>query len=178
MHIIIMILGLIVTILILVNRISQTGLDLGWLNPFAWKRRRAWKQLYHANPAYSLTNPMEVIAVLMYAIAKSEGEISSNQKQFILNKFQSVFHLDEEQSFQLLSSSAFLLKEIEIQELNIKQVLAGSKDKFNSEQAQSGLELLQQAANLEQNENDFQKKVIKTYSETLLGIGLDNQTWH
>ncbi len=178
MHIILAALGSIITILILLNRISQTGLDLGWLNPLTWGRRRAWKKLYHANPAYSLTSPMEVIALLMYAAAKSEGEISSNQKLFILKKFQSVFHLDEEQATQLLSSSTFLLKETEIQDLNIKQVLTGSKDNFNSEQAQSGLELIRQVANLEESENAFQKKIIQIFSEALIPVSQDHTTWH
>ncbi len=178
MHIVLAILGSVVTILILINRISDTGLDFGWLNPFAWGRRRAWKKLYHANPAYSLTKPMEVIALLMYATAKSEGEISSNQKMFILKKFQSVFHLDEEQASQLLSSSVFLLKETEISELNVQNVLNASKENFNSEQAESGLGLLQEVANLEEGMNGFQKKTIKAFSDALLSTNKDNTTWH
>ncbi|MCU7915671.1 MAG: hypothetical protein KZQ65_07135 [Candidatus Thiodiazotropha sp. (ex Gloverina cf. vestifex)] len=81
MHIVLGALGAIITILILVHRLSDSGIDIGWLNPFAWKRRREWAKKYHANPAFSLSDPMEVTALIMIAIAKSEGDISSQQKQ-------------------------------------------------------------------------------------------------
>ncbi len=44
MHVIIGVLGSIITILILLNRLAEAGIDLGGLNPFLWKRRRQWKQ--------------------------------------------------------------------------------------------------------------------------------------
>lgn len=42
MHIILGILGSIVTILYLVSAISEKGSTLAKLNPFAWYRRRKW----------------------------------------------------------------------------------------------------------------------------------------
>ena len=35
MHVILGILGVFVTILILMNRLQQGGIDIGWLNPFS-----------------------------------------------------------------------------------------------------------------------------------------------
>jgi len=35
MHIILGVLGAIVTILVLLNRLADAGIDVGWLNPFA-----------------------------------------------------------------------------------------------------------------------------------------------
>ncbi len=80
MHIILGVLGAIITILILVNRLSENGINIGWLNPFAWKRRREWAKKYHANPVYSLTSPMQVTSLITIALAKSEGEVSTEQK--------------------------------------------------------------------------------------------------
>lgn len=111
MHIVLLVLGAMVTILILVNRLSENGINIGKLNPFAWKRRREWANKYHANPVYSLASPMEVIGVLMVALSKSEGAISSDQKREIINKFKEVFHLNEDQSSALLTSSIFILKD-------------------------------------------------------------------
>ena len=37
-------LGLLVTVLILLSRLADAGIDLGGLNPFLWRRRRAWRQ--------------------------------------------------------------------------------------------------------------------------------------
>lgn len=42
MHIILSVLGAVITILILFNRLNANGIDIDWLNPFAWKRRRDW----------------------------------------------------------------------------------------------------------------------------------------
>jgi hypothetical protein len=50
MHVIMGALGLVVTILVLANKLSRAGIDIGWLDPFKWNRRRKWKQVYHANP--------------------------------------------------------------------------------------------------------------------------------
>jgi hypothetical protein len=55
---------------------------------------------YHANPIYPLTYPMEVTAVIMVALAKSEGEMTSNQKHEIKSKFKDVFHLTEEKGLR------------------------------------------------------------------------------
>ncbi|MES9814139.1 MAG: hypothetical protein ABW161_15175 [Candidatus Thiodiazotropha sp.] len=83
MHIVLGALGAIITILILVNRLSDNGIDIGWLNPFAWKRRHEWSKKYHANPVFSIQSPMDVTALLMVALAKSEGDMSADQKNEI-----------------------------------------------------------------------------------------------
>lgn len=57
MHIILGILGSVVTILYLVSEISEKGGKLGEFNPFAWYRRRKWQKKYHADPAFSLDRP-------------------------------------------------------------------------------------------------------------------------
>ena len=65
MHIVIAILGSIVTILVLLNRLKSTGIDFGWLNPFTWYRRRQWKLKVTKNPIYAMENPMEAVAGLL-----------------------------------------------------------------------------------------------------------------
>ena len=44
MHIILGVLGAVITILILLNRLAEAGIDLGGLNPFLW---RLFKILCH-----------------------------------------------------------------------------------------------------------------------------------
>ena len=56
MHIILGFLGAVVTILVLFKRLSDAGIDIGWLNPFAWRRRRAWRNKYQGNPIFSLSD--------------------------------------------------------------------------------------------------------------------------
>lgn len=87
MHIILGILGVVVTILVLLNRLQEGGIDIGWLNPFSWHRRRKFRQQYQLSAAYTLDNPMDVAALFMLAIAKADGDLTRK----LLNE---VAHLD------------------------------------------------------------------------------------
>lgn len=166
MHIILGLLGTLVTILILANRLSESGIDIGWLNPFAWKRRRDWAKKYHANPVYSLTTPMEVTALIMVALAKSEGEMSAEQKTEIKNKFQQVFHLDADQATALLTSSAFLLKN-DVQAIkNMDKLLEPSLNHFSEEQASSAMNLMSHIANFDSPADAFQEDIITRFKNS------------
>ncbi len=166
MHIILGALGLVVTILVLVNRLTENGIDIGWLNPFAWKRRREWAKKYHASPVYSLDSPMEVTGLLMVALAKSEGEISAEQKQEIKRRFREVFHLDEERSAALLTSSSFLLKNGVEEVRDMNKLLKPSLERFSEEQFQSALEQLHHIANFESPADAFQTGIIDAFKNS------------
>ncbi len=165
MHILLAALGAIVTILILVNRLSSNGIDIGWLNPFAWKRRRDWANKYHANPIYSLDSPMHVTALLIVALVKSEGEMSAEQKQEILKQFNEVFHLDEKASASLLGSSIFLLNGDVSSVQDIQKLMAPSKKSFTAEQVTSAVSMLRHIANYEGPPNSFQNEIIDSFSK-------------
>jgi hypothetical protein len=165
MHIVLGALGTIITILILVNRLSNSGVDVGWLNPFAWKRRREWANKYHVNPIYSLKNPMDITALLVLALAKSEGDISADQKKEILNIFGEVFHLDSEESTSLFTASNFLLKDGLSPIDNMRKLLAPSSESFTQEQVNSSSDLFTHIANYEGPANSFQQEVISSFDD-------------
>ncbi len=108
MHLILAFLGTVVTILILVNRLSDAGLDIGWLNPFTWRRRRAWRNKLEGNPVFSLSEPLEVAALLSTAVAKLDGEISREEKAALLELFKHEFNRTDEEAADLLRSSTYL----------------------------------------------------------------------
>lgn len=178
MHIVLGALGTILMILILLHRLSENGIDIGWLNPFAWKRRREWAKKYHANPIYSLASPMEVTALLMVALAKSEGEMTSDQKREIKSKFKDVFHLSDEKASALLTSSSFLLKEGVDEVRNVKKLLERSKEKFTHEQVNSALALFQHIANFEGQTNSFQSEIIQAVKNELLQEKVPATEWN
>ncbi|MGD9161908.1 MAG: hypothetical protein PVG39_26085 [Desulfobacteraceae bacterium] len=93
MHIILGALGLIVTILILINRLSKEDIDIGWLDPFKWNRRRKWRQAYNTNPLFDIEDPMKSTACLMYTMSKCSGDISREEKALIISIFKDVFKL-------------------------------------------------------------------------------------
>lgn len=170
MHIIMGILGSIITILILTNQLSRLGIDVGKLNPFAWHRRNKWQKLYHADPAFSLDRPMEAVAGLLYVMAKCSGEITREQKECIIEIFETEFRLGERQAIELLTSSSFLLKDEDTILENLKSFLKPSLAKFDHEKKASTLELLQRVADCEgkrtSKQEEFMGKVSPFFQQT------------
>jgi len=164
MHIILGILGSIITILILVSRLSDAGLDIGKLNPFAWSRRRKWEKKYYADPAFSMDRPMEAVAGLLYVMAKCSGEITREQKECILDLFQIEFHLDEDKARELLSSSSFLLKDEDTIIENLKDFLKPSLEKFDHEKKASTLVMLDKVADCEGHRTSKQEEFLSKVS--------------
>ena len=167
MHIILSVLAAVVTVLILLKKLSDNGIDIGLLNPFSWRRRREWSKKYHADPVYAIASPMEVTALIMVALVKSEGDMSAEQKQTITNTFEQVFQLDNEAALGLLSSSNFLLKDDLMAIKSIDKVLAPSIDSFSQEQAASAVGLFKDVVVLEGLENRFQKEVIASFESVM-----------
>jgi hypothetical protein len=69
------------------NSLQRSGLDIGWLNPFAWNHRRKWRQKYQQVPLYNLKNTMEAAAVIVIGVLKQQGELTSEQRQFAISAF-------------------------------------------------------------------------------------------
>lgn len=169
MHVLLGILGTIVTILILLNRLADAGIDLGGLNPFLWARRRKWRKVYEGDPKYKLTDPMEATALLAVAIAKSDGDISSEEKQFILNLFESEFKLSRSEATGLLSSSAHMIGRGDDILENVHKMIAPSKDNFTVEQARSAIDMFERVASINKGPEAIQQQIvdkIKKYMRT------------
>lgn len=142
MHVVLGLLGTIVTMLILLNRLAEAGIDLGGLNPFLWQRRRAWRKKYEGNPLYQLDDPMEVTALLTIAAAKCDGDMTGEEKQLILKLFADEFHLSRKDSSALMLSSVYLLKDSADVTDNLSRVIAPGKEKFTPEQADSAVAMV------------------------------------
>ncbi len=160
MHIVLALLGVIVTILILLKRLADSGIDLGGLNPFLWQRRRKWRNKFEGNPIYQLDSPMETTALLMTATAKADGDISAEQKRTILSLFQEEFNLSRRDASGLLISSSHLLGNGEEVRDNLEKVLTRSLKSFTEEQARSAVELLERVANAEGSVSELQRELV------------------
>ena len=166
------ILGSIITILYLVDKFSRNGVNAGRLNlnPFAWFRRRKWQKKYYADPAFSMERPMEAVAGLLYVMAKCSGEITREQKECILEIFETEFRLGERQAIELLTSSSFLLKDEDKVLENLRSFLKPSLAKFDDEKKGSTLDLLQRVADCEgrrtSKQEEFMGKVSPFFQQT------------
>lgn len=146
MHIILGILGPLVTILILLNKLAEAGFDLYGLNPFLWDRRRKWKAKHDGSPVYKIDSPMDATAILMVAAAKADGDLTRESKHFLLESFEQDFNLDKKDAAGLLISSSHLLADGALVSGNVDKFLSLSKDKFTEHQAHSALDLIAKAA--------------------------------
>lgn len=139
MHIVLGLLGAIVTILFLLDRL---GVDLGGLNPFYWKRRRAWAKKYQGDPIYSVEDPMHVAALLIVGAAKLDGDLSAGQKKAALQQFESVFSLDSRAASELLGSAAHLLGPPQIIDTQLNGLADKNKDRLSPDQAASMIQMM------------------------------------
>lgn len=149
MHFILGLLGGLVTIAILLKRLDDAGISLGGLNPFQWKRRRDWRNQHTANPIFNVESPMAASALLLTAAAKIDGDISRDQKNFLLSVFKNDFHQSEKDAAGLLTSSTYLLGDGQAIQNSLEQVLKPSLSNFNQMQAESTTRLLQRLCELD-----------------------------
>lgn len=175
MHIILGLLGVIVTILVLLNRLQEGGLDIGWLNPFSWRRRRKYRLQHDLNPAFKLDSPMDVAALLMVSVAKVDGDISKEQKNVIIALFESEFHLSAKDARDLLRSSVHLLEQTTEVYESPNKVVERCFDKITSEQSESILFLIDEVAKVEGEPSQEQVKLVSRLKK--LWPNTSNSKW-
>lgn len=168
MHIILGLLGTIVTILVLLNRLRENGIDIGWLNPFTWHRRKTYRKEHDLNPAFKLDSPMDVAALYVVSIAKVDGDISKEQKEKILSLFENEFHLSAQDARDLLKSSVYLLSHTNDVFDKPSKVIERCFDKISSEQMNSICYLIDEVAKVEGNASLEQKKLISKIKKACL----------
>lgn len=146
MHILITILSAITTILVLLNRLAEAGIDLGGLNPFLWSRRRKWKKQYQGNPLWQIEQPMDATAILLVAVAKADGDMTKEDKSALLNMFETEFRLSKKDAAGLLVSSVHVLGDGDELRRNVAKFLSPNVTAFSPEQASSAFKLLEKIA--------------------------------
>lgn len=178
MHIILGVLGLIVTILVLLNRLAEAGIDLGGLNPFLWRRRRAWRQKFEANPIFSLEDPQEVAGLLVVGVAKIDGEVSAEEKRALLSEFENTFALKPRQASEMLGSSVYILGDADVLRTQLDGVLNNTKDRFTPEQAASLLSMMERIATVDGTPTDEQRQLIEGVRARLSPPKTPEGTWN
>lgn len=143
MHIL---LGLLTTVITILYLLDRMGIDLGGLNPFYWRRRRAWAAKYQGDPIYSVDDPMEVAALLVAGVGKLDGDLSAEQKKTILGLFESNFSLASREAADLLGSATHLLGAPQIIDTQLSGVVDKNKGQFSPDQAESTLQMMSDVA--------------------------------
>jgi hypothetical protein len=146
MHILLALLGTLVTLLVLLHRLADAGIELGGLNPFAWRRRRAWRQQFEANPVFTLTDPREIAAVLLAGLAKIDGDLSVEEKRALLDEFETNFSMSTAEAAELLNSTSFLLGDLSVLIGQLDELLDRFGERLSPEQSESLLGMLERIA--------------------------------
>lgn len=160
MHYVIGLLTAIAGLFWALNSLQRSGVDLNAFNPFVWWRRRQLANFYGANPLHVLDNPMEVAALLMLATVKCDGEVSREEKRFLLNTFENEFHLSAHEASSLLSQASYLMRNESDICGELDKILKKSRALFTDEQVESTLDLMRQGAALEGAPNQQQQALI------------------
>lgn len=177
MHVILGFLGTIVTILWLLHRLAEMGIDLAGLNPFLWKRRRDWRKKYDGSPILKIKSPLEATALLIVATAKADGDMSSEEKQEILSLFQSEFQMTEQEAIELMISSSHLLGNGDEVRNKLPAVLAPSIDNFTSAQAASAIALIKRISSLGTSASKLQVDLIAEATALLTPLSSPKGKW-
>lgn len=167
MHIILGVLGALVTILILLNRLSEAGIDVGWLNPFSWNRRRKYRKQHDLNLMFKLESPLDVAALYLVGAAKADGDMTASQKAALLTIFREEFHLSDNAAKQLLASSVHLIGNGQAFYATPELALQRVYDKLTAEQVESILSLVQQVVNVDGTPSSQQTHFIRRVTEAM-----------
>lgn len=174
MHIVLGLLTSIVTILYLLSRL---GVDISGLNPFYWRRRRAWAKKYEGDPIYSVEDPTHVAALLIVGAAKLDGDISAEQKKIALDLFESTFSLDARAASELLGSATHLLGAPQIIEAQLKGLADKNTERFSREQAESMIDMMSKVASADGDLSEQQKSYLDSMRSQFAPPAEEPGTW-
>ena len=174
MHVVLGLLTSIITILYLLDRM---GIDLGGLNPFYWRRRRAWAAKYQGDPIYSVEDPMHVAALLIVGAVKLDGDVSAEQKNVILEQFQSRFSLSASEASELFGSAAHLLGAPQVIDAQLKGVADKNDGRFSVEQAESMIKMMVDVTSAEGDSSAKQKEYIANIRSQFVPVEKGQGTW-
>jgi uncharacterized tellurite resistance protein B-like protein len=177
MHVLLAFLGAIVTALVLLYRLADVGIDLGGLNPFAWRRRRTWRQKFDANPIFGLRDPREIAAVLLVGVAKIDGDLSVEEKRAVLAEFEGRFSMSPTAASQLLGSTVFLLGDLHVASAELDTLLAKYKEHLDDAQIESLFAMIERVAAEGGGPTGRQREMMDAISAGLRPAPLPAGTW-
>ncbi len=178
MHILLGLLVTIVTVLILLKRLADNGIDLAGLNPFLWRRRRNWRLQVEGDPVFAIEDPKDMAALLVVGVAKIDGEISAEEKHAIRSEFETTFSMSASDAAELLASSAYLLRDGEVLRSQLEAVLKRTHDRFTGEQIDSLFEMINRVALVDGTPTDMQVEFIASLRRQLMAARPQTTTWN
>ena len=148
MGVILQILGLIITFTMAMEALRRFGIDVGWLNPLSFFRRRAWAKKITTPPLYTLEHPVDVVAVMALAMVQATGAVTVEQKAGVLALLREHLGLSEPDADNLWVASSHMLRNRALAPGEVPAVLERSADKFTDYHVQTLRSVMQGAAQI------------------------------
>ena len=158
-------------------RLHSSGVDLNAFNPFYWLRRRKWQNQINTKPIHSIEKPMEAAALLVVATAKLDGEITREQRHFIITLFVNEFSIAESDANELYSTSSYLLRDVNNIIPEIRLILEPCKAAFKPNHIATLLEMLEKVAASENSPTVAQNELILEVRKHLSPSKSDKFNW-
>lgn len=174
MHILLGLLGSIVTVLYILDRI---GIDLGGLNPFYWYRRRAFAKKYGADPIFSIEDPLHVASLLVIGVAKLDGDLTAAQKAIAQAQFETNFSMDSRAASELFGSAAHLLAAPQLLDSQLTKLADKNSSRFSREQVDSLIEMMTRVASADGKPSSAQEAFISGVRAKLVQQHQPEGTW-
>ncbi len=160
MHIVIGLISAVAGLLFALAALERAGVRLSSLNPFAWYRRASWKSKYGAGPLSGLTDPLDVVSVLLVGIAKCEGDLSAAQKNRIREILQTEFALTADRADDQLVAATFMTKDQVYLVDKLDTVLAHVKSHADARQKRLLVDLMHRVAAVDGAVNFEQQRLL------------------
>lgn len=174
MHILLGLLGSIVTILYILDRV---GIDLGGLNPFYWYRRRAFAKKYGADPIFSIEDPVHVASLLVIGAAKLDGDLTAAQKAIAQEQFEANFSMDSSAASELFGSAAHLLAAPQLLDSQLTKLADKNSDRFSREQVDSLVDMMTRVASADGDLSSTQRAFISDVRAKFVRQESPQGTW-
>lgn len=174
MHVIIGLLGGLVTIFYLLDRL---GVDIGGLNPFYWYRRHAFARKFGADPVYSIEDPIHIAALLVIGTAKLDGDITSGQKEAAQEQFASNFSIDAKEASGLFGSAAHLLAAPQLVGTQLEKLADRSGKLFSPDQVKSLTDMMRKVASADGQASAAQEEFIDSIQARISAPPQRQGTW-
>lgn len=160
MHVVLAVITALAGLIWAISSLQRSGFNLNALNPFAMVRRWQWQKIHGGKPIYKLDSTLDVAAVLLLGVAKADGDITSDQKQFLLGLFQKEFELSRDEASDLLLAASHLIRDQIYIADELHRILERSSSKFTTAQVTSLLAMMRSMAVLDGPVNTEQQKLI------------------
>ena len=96
-----------------------------------------------ASQFFKIDEPMELAALLVVGLAKTDGDMSAEEKHSILKMFESEFRISRADASGLMSSCVYLLGRGDEFRDSLDKIIKPSIAKFSGEQLESTMQMLQ-----------------------------------